>query len=311
MQLKIDILLSTFNGAKYLREQLDSVLKQTYPHWRIIIRDDGSKDNTINIINDYLKLHPEKIELITDEFGNIGACQSYAKLIGFSDADYIMFADQDDVWLQDKISISMGKMTEYENKNSKLIPVLIHTDLKVVDNRLSCINESFMNYQGLNGNRVHLNQLILQNCVTGCTVLINKSLKDIISPINNNTRMHDWWIAIIASIFGEIIYIDQVTICYRQHSLNTIGAKKKHNIIMTLLKPFKLNKVKKDLYLAIYQAKSILENKKNGLSDYQKKILNGLSQFEEFSFLKKRVFLIKYSLFKYGFRGNIGLFILI
>lgn len=311
MQFKIDILLSTFNGAKYLREQFDSVLKQTYPHWRIIIRDDGSKDDTINIINDYLKLYPEKIKLITDNFGNMGACQSYAKLIGLSDADYIMFADQDDVWLKDKISISMGKMIEYEKKNSKLIPILIHTDLKVVDNRLNCINESFMNYQGLNGNRVHLNQLILQNCVTGCTVLFNKSLKDIIFPINNKARMHDWWIATIASIFGKIIYIDQVTICYRQHSSNTIGAKKKYNIIMTLLKPFKLNKVKKDLYLAIYQAKSILENKKDELSDYQKKILNGLSQFEEFGFLKKRLFLIKYRLFKYGLRGNIGLFILI
>ena len=219
-------------------------------NWRIIIRDDGSTDNTINIINRYLELYPERIELVADNLGNIGVCQSYARLIGVSDAEYIMLADQDDVWLKDKINISIQKMLEYEKRNSKLAPALIHTNLRVVDNKLNCINKSFMNYQGLNGNRVHLNQLILQNCITGCTILFNRSLKNFILPINNAARIHDWWIAIIASIVGKIIYIDQPTILYRQHSSNTIGAIKKHSLIMPFFKPVKLGKVKKDLYLA-------------------------------------------------------------
>jgi len=296
----IDILISTYNGAEYLREQLDSIINQSYLYWRIIIRDDGSTDTTCDIINEYLKVYPEKFGMLTDDSGNIGVCQSFARLIEFSDADYIMFADQDDVWRQDKINISIKKMIDSESGNGKSTPVLVHTDLCVVDDKLNCISKSFMKYQGLNGNRVHLNQLIVQNCITGCTVLFNRSLKDIILPIDSRARMHDWWIAIVASIFGKIIYINEQTVYYRQHSSNAIGAKKKYNLIMSLLKPAKLHELKQELYLTIDQAKSILEYNEKKLTAYQRNLLNGLFYIEGFNLLKKRLFLIKYRLFKNG-----------
>jgi glycosyltransferase involved in cell wall biosynthesis len=222
---QVDILLSTYNGANYLEELLESLLSQTYEHWRLMIRDDGSNDNTLIIIHKYVLNYPGKIIYVNDGLSRMGAARSFGRLLELSTSNYIMFCDQDDVWLKNKIEMTLGALKELEEKHPNK-PILIHTDLKVVDEKLKVISESFWEFQRLLPQKNQLENLIVQNNVTGCTVMINKRLKDLSVPLPQQIIMHDWWISLVASAFGEVSYINHATILYRQHSNNDTGAKR-------------------------------------------------------------------------------------
>ena len=139
----VDILMATYNGELYLEEQIKSIIKQSYKNWILYIRDDGSKDNTLKIINRYTYKYPDKIKLIADDRGNLGSNMNFKELMQYSKNEYCMFCDQDDVWLEDKIKLSLDKIKKLENKYGKNTPILVHTDLKVVNEKLDEISESF------------------------------------------------------------------------------------------------------------------------------------------------------------------------
>ena len=236
---KIVILLSTFNGADYLAEQLNSLLEQTYTNFIIIIRDDGSTDDTKHIISKYVEKNEGKIYRLSGSYENVGPSASFCLLIqhvleeknslGFSRA-YIMLCDQDDIWVNNKIEIQIAEMLSIE-KRAGCQPVLIHTDLSVIDAREKLISDSFIKYQGLEIDRNRFTQLVLSNLVTGCTSLFNEELALKALPIPDKAIMHDWWLALIASAFGRVVFLDLPLVRYRQHQNNTIGAKefKKHH----------------------------------------------------------------------------------
>jgi len=184
----IDILLSTYNGITYLREQIESILNQSFADWYLIIRDDGSMDDTAVVIDEYCKQYPQKIKKITDNLGNLGVIRSFEILLENSTANYIMFCDQDDYWLPDKIYISFNKIKQMENQFGNNIPLLVHTDLKVVDKNRNLISESLWKYTKLKPEILDANiyYMSLCNCVTGCTVLINKKAKEISLPFVAN-----------------------------------------------------------------------------------------------------------------------------
>ncbi|RXT04507.1 glycosyltransferase family 2 protein [Ammoniphilus sp. CFH 90114] len=221
---QVDILLSTYNGSKYLNELLSSIINQTYKEWRLIIRDDGSTDDTMNLIRNYSEKHPKKISIIYDH-RNLGPSLSFSELLKYCDANYIMFCDQDDVWLNNKIELTIEKMHLLEREFPSK-PLLLHTDLLVVDEHLQLISKSFWHYQNLNSTNKNLNHLLVQNIVTGCTMMINKRLKELACPIPNHAIMHDWWIGLVASLYSGIHHMNVPLILYRQHSENNTGAKK-------------------------------------------------------------------------------------
>ena len=218
---KVAILLSTYNGEKYLKNQLDSLMAQSYKDFEIIARDDGSADDTVEILKSYgIKL------LETNE--NLGAKSSFATLLNYtvehSDAEYFMFCDQDDVWSEYKVEKTLTKMQEMEQQFSD-IPLLVHTDLEVVDEKLNTINSSFYTFQKINPFEDNLNKFLVQNSITGCTIMINRELAQKCLPIPSKAIIHDWWIGLVASKFGKIGYLNSPTIQYRQHNNNTVGAK--------------------------------------------------------------------------------------
>ncbi|NKB34514.1 MAG: glycosyltransferase [Pseudomonadales bacterium] len=235
---KIAILLSTYNGAKFLQEQLDSLLNQTYLNTVIVIRDDCSSDPTPELVSHYADSHPDKIHVVANDNQNLGASGSFSFLIEYVlankpllqlDAAYMMFCDQDDVWYSDKIEKQVKAILAVEAEGSEDesdgVPVLVHTDLQVVSEENQAIAESLVRYQGLEIERNRFSNMVISNLVTGCTTLINEPLARKAVPVSGQAIMHDWWLALVAAAFGKVIFLDAPSVHYRQHGSNTIGAK--------------------------------------------------------------------------------------
>jgi glycosyltransferase involved in cell wall biosynthesis len=220
----IEILLATYNGEKFLKAQLDSILKQTYQSWCILAHDDGSIDATLDILHDFKREYPSKIKILDDEISFGSARDNFEHLLKHATADYVMLCDQDDVWLDDKIvqTLSMMKKMEYQNPNK---PVLVHTDLIVANEKLDVIAPSLFAYQRLRKNS-RLSNLMVRNNVTGCTVMLNQKALMCALPIPREAMMHDWWLVLKVKQLGMVGFVDRPTMYYRQHGENCLGAVK-------------------------------------------------------------------------------------
>lgn len=217
-QSQVAILMSTYNGEKYLQEQIKSIQAQTNHSWHLYIRDDGSSDNTVQLLSKIAD-EDERITFVNeDSQQNVGVIHSFMTLLRQTSARYYMFSDQDDYWLPDKVDRAIKTVSNYDNQN---IPVCYHTELQEVDAALKPIG--LMKNGRVWSDSLHF---LFGNCVTGCTMLINQSLKDklILSQLDENKiMMHDWWFALVASVFGKVIYDPKPSIKYRQHSDNVVG----------------------------------------------------------------------------------------
>ncbi len=224
MEEKIDVLLATYNGEKYLNEQIKSILNQTYKNIRLIISDDCSKDNTRKILEEYAK-KDDRIKLYFQE-KNLGYVKNFEFLLKQVENKYYMLSDQDDVWLNKKIEKSIQFLKE---NNADLV----FGDLEVVDQNLNTIYQSFGDFMLLN-NKIKktidsYTVNYLYNCITGCTVLSKKEFIPNILPIPKDSKyvIHDHWIGLMVSVHGgKLAYMNEKYIKYRQHGNNQIGTKK-------------------------------------------------------------------------------------
>jgi hypothetical protein len=227
-----------------------------------------------------------------------------------------MFCDQDDVWLPHKIETTLSKMKEMESSYGKGKPFLVHTDLKVVDEKLNLLSESLWCYQLSDPEKGGvLNRLLMQNIATGCSMMINRPLLDLALPIPAEAVMHDWWLALVAAAFGHIGFVAEPTTLYRQHGTSEIGAKK-----WDLLKEFKtfFNFKKRRKQIEInnlvmqrmrLQAAAFLEKYGYVLTGRQKEMLKAFLRLADMNFFMKRYRTIKYGFFYTGLIRNIGRFI--
>ena len=302
---EIDILLSTYNGEKHLPEQIESLFEQTFNDWRLMIRDDGSTDATVPLVQSLVLEHPDKVIFIEDELGNLGPSQSFSILMSHSSAPYIAFCDQDDVWMQDKLELQLQEMIKAEEKSGEDTPILIHTDLKVVGESMKEWSDSFWQYQHINPVKMKkLNRLLLQNSVTGCTCLLNRSLIEKSSPIPGQAIMHDWWFALLAVSLGEIRSINTATVKYRQHAMNDTGTKE-WNLRHVLSAMFRGRKqLHEDFIKTRNQAKVLLES--GTLNEEHIGIVSRYIDLFDHGYVFKRLVIIRMRFFKYGFFRNIG-----
>lgn len=225
---EVTIVLAAFNGQEYIRAQIESIRGQSHQNWKLLIRDDDSCDRTVGIVKS-LAREDSRIELLSDEHGWLGASQNFGTLAEAAHRDgaqYLFFADQDDVWHPHKISRQLKLMQQTEAQTEPGTPLLAHSDLAVVDANLQMIHPSFMDYEGLSHrSQQPLKTLLVQNFVTGCTVMANRALLDWALPIPPEAVMHDWWMALCAATVGELRYLPETTVRYRQHEHNCVGAK--------------------------------------------------------------------------------------
>ena len=203
---KIAILMATYNGEKYIREQIDSILSQSYKQWELYIHDDGSNDKTNEIISMYADQYPEKIHIVRGGATG-GAKNNFMFLMGAVKAPYVMCCDQDDVWLDDKIKRTIKAMKNAENYKGVNTPILVFSDLKVVDEKLNIISGSMNRLQRLNPKKTKFTDILIQSLVTGCTMMMNRSCIEMSLKVKhvNSIIMHDWWCSLVAAYFGEIV----------------------------------------------------------------------------------------------------------
>jgi rhamnosyltransferase len=226
-RMSTGILLATYNGAPYLREWLASLERQTFSNWQLLVRDDSSTDTTSAILAEAAAAD-RRIRVLHDSFGRQGPAQNFGLLMKAAlvrKFDHVAFADQDDVWLPDKLARQLDLMRRAEESGGCGVPLLFHSDLTVVDERLTTLHPSFMRWSDLpSGDAVTAARLLVRNSVVGCTMLANRALLDLAVPAPAEMVMHDWWLGLLAATKGQLLYEDAPTVLYRQHANNEVGA---------------------------------------------------------------------------------------
>lgn len=299
---KIAILLATYNGEKYISEQIESLLNQSFKDFNIFIHDDGSSDKTIEIIESFIKENPTKIFWVHGKPTG-GPKQNFFYLLSNVEAEYYMFCDQDDYWKKDKIQITLDFMKNTQLKEKKL-PILVFSDLEVVDSSLNIKMGSMNKIQKLNPDKVLVKDLLCQNNITGCTIMINFDLRQLSLKVKDYSKiiMHDWWIALVASRYGKIVYCNQKLILYRQHPNNNIGAKKIFSISYIINKLLNISKVRESIIKTRIQAEEFCDC--YGVE--QNKLIYQYAGLNKENKIERLIFYICNKVWKNGLIRNIG-----
>lgn len=221
--MPVEVVMPIFNGKNYLAQQIESIYQQTLRPARLLIRDDGSTDGTLELIASLEHRYGNWIHRV-DGNAHLGCCASVNVLLSATRARYVALADQDDIWHPEKLEQSLELLRQMESLYGETTPLLVHGDLRLVDAEGQPMGHTFFAYQRLDPRRTSPADLAFTNVVTGCTCLFNRSLLTKALPIPAEAAMHDWWIALVASVFGRIGLLNRVCIDYRQHSHNLLGA---------------------------------------------------------------------------------------
>jgi len=305
----IDIVLATYNGESFLEEQINSIQKNygysKFIH-RIIITDDGSTDKTREIVA-RLMGQDDKIYWVDNRLGRHGPIANFEFGLLQSTTKYIMLCDQDDVWFESKLEESIKAMQRIENKVGMDKPILIFSDVQIVDEHLNEICSSYFILKNIAKDwHLKFKQLCQQNPISGCTMFFNRSLVEKSLPIPTNAYMHDWWVSLVAKRTGAIAFIDQPLVKYRQHTNNVIGANKRTgiNLIFNFLSNFK--QFESSFGAIIAQAKAFQEyENKNGLSSDQ--TVKSLVELETLNKYEKIKVIINKKIYRSNWSGNIAL----
>ncbi len=209
----ISIAMATYNGSLYIPSQLDSIINQTHKNIEIIIVDDCSSDDTVSIILQYQKQHTN-IKLIQNQT-NMGVVKTFAQAISLCEGDYIALSDQDDVWFSNKLEKLLANIGDN---------LLIHSDAVLVDDNMQVIANSNITQTKKDRYKAEFVDYLISTSVTGCTALFPKKLLDLALPIPDGFYIHDHYLAIVASFYGTVKFLDEPLVYYRQHGNNAIGA---------------------------------------------------------------------------------------
>lgn len=271
MDKKVAILLSTYNGENYIREQLASFLNQSYRNIEIVVRDDGSKDNTVEIVKKYQEKH-NNIRIV--EGKNLGFIKSFFELLKLGDADYYAYADQDDVWLPNKIELAVNSLNQLDDSK----PNMAFSNVDYYDTSMTFIGN------GEKNKTYSFTNSLYECCSQGMTMVINQKARDtILDNLPSKCLFHDWWTYMICSSLGEIAYDDVVTVKYRRDKKNATA--EGQGFLAVLIWRIK-NLFGKNGFSDIRtQQKEFKNNFYNKLTEEDKKVLDIFVQ-EKYNFIK-------------------------
>lgn len=290
----VSIFLATYNGEKYLDQQLSSLFGQTYKDFIVYALDDCSTDNTFSILECWRSKYPNKL-FVSRRVENSGKPQiPFLELaIEHKATEYFMFCDQDDVWLPDKIQISVEAIRHYEKCYSSSTPILLGTELLITDQNLIPYKKQKkrIDYEKYS----KPNKLICYNIFTGCTIIFNAALSNYIDKIPDNSILHDWWLAFVAASLGVTGVIPHPTMYYRQHGNNAVGAEINRSFKYYI---DRLRKIWNNDYY--YLARLYLKHYSTYTSKQNLKMISTYSSLSNSSFIKKMIAFKKYQFWAPG-----------
>ena len=273
----IAVLLATYNGARWLSQFLESLQGQKVSNWTLLVRDDGSTDVTREILAG-AAWRDRRLVILRDDLGPLGVTRNFGALMEEAQrrrADRVFFADQDDVWLPDKLERQLCALESAESGGGGDLPILVHSDLAVVDWDLRPIHPFHSRYAGIDckgSGEEALRRLLMHNFVTGCAMLINRPLLELCLPMPREAVLHDWWCAVCAAASGELIYLPQATVLYRQHGANVVGARSVWQRINPVYGKRRWARAQINFAAGIEQTKALarrLEERRPGADAYQ------------------------------------------
>jgi hypothetical protein len=311
----VEILLSTYNGERYLDAFLTSLAAQDVGNWTLTIRDDGSSDGTLEIIRSWVRKLPARIHLLQGENpGNIGVVRSFSRLLETSTAPYVMFADQDDIWLPGKVRLTLTAMRERERKTDPTQPILVHTDATIVDAQLHPSGATVWRRQGISpAGRSKFSRILVENVALGCTMMLNRPLVEVVRFLPSDMGYHDWWIALVASAFGELVALYEPQILWRRHGANesevsNIGAA----LQSTALDPFALRRrLTRVFQESRPRVTTFLAMYRDRLQPAQIAAADAFLRLDRQDFLARRLAILRHRLLFVAPLRNVGLFTLI
>ncbi|RMF44251.1 MAG: glycosyltransferase family 2 protein [Deltaproteobacteria bacterium] len=303
---KVDIVLPMYNGTPFLVEQLDSLLCQSYGNFNLFAIDDASTDGTVELFKNIVSKAGRGAYLEVNEV-NRGIIDSLNSIICKTQAPYIMLCDQDDIWEREKVKRALSEIEKLEARLGTQTPILVYTDLKVVNSEGSLIAESYMRYMSMaNKPPERLGRIVMQNRATGCACIFNRSLKDLAFPVPAEAIMHDWWLFLVASVFGTAHFCPDNSTRYRQHEKNSVGAVQPGRRLKRFMgSGFDIAGARRTYRSIRRQAEAFLQRYSDALPDPERTLLEEFVSLSECSFLKRRYFLIKNGFLKDGLLRNL------
>ena len=224
----IAILMATFNGSRYLQDQLDSLWQQTRQDFELYVRDDGSSDETLSLLRTAAAAHPGRLHIVTSDSTRLGPKRSFLSLLQHTDAHYIALCDQDDFWLPHKLERLVDATAHAESSLTADTPVLCCSDATVADAALQPMKGTYFERHGVrvsDGRDLALSRLLFRNFAIGATTMVNSALARRCREVPAAAIMHDWWMALVATALGRAVVLTEPLILYRQHSANEIGSR--------------------------------------------------------------------------------------
>lgn len=294
---QVQILLSTWNGEAWLAELLASLNRQSCADWELLIRDDGSQDQTIKIIFEWQRDYPYHVAKFITDGEHLGSTQSFSRLVEHSTAPYLMFCDQDDIWFPEKIEFSLAALQTLENEVGFCTPLLVHTDLAVVNEAKELAAISFW---GLRDFKVDQRKeaYLLSNVVSGCASIFNRAAAERAFPVPDQSMQHDRWLALVCAWFGRIYPLPQPLLFYRQHGNNQIGAE---------LPSIPFSQISERVESWSRQAEAFLQRYGDELTRADYRLITAVAGLQYVKGWERRRHILQHRLFKQGILANIAL----
>jgi hypothetical protein len=290
----IQVLLATFNGQAYLEHQLTSLFAQDWPHFSILASDDDSSDDTLAMLKRW-QSQAGKLDLLPT-LSRSGPMNNFARLMQASTAPYVAFCDQDDLWDNNKLSLSMECMLNVERRVPSGTPVLVYSDLRLIDEFGNLLDTSLWQKARVRPANADFNNMLAQNLVTGCSMLANRALLDLALPLPDAAIMHDYWLALAASAFGIASPVPRPTLSYRQHASNTIGAGKALTLPQRVRRLFVDPELSAWLPAAAAQARAFTERFGSRLTSRQSAALNAMAEINTRSAITRPFSLVRHGI---------------
>lgn len=302
----VEILLATYNGERFLRQQIESIIQQTYPHWRLVIRDDASTDGTVALCESFQK-RDARITLLRDGLGNLGLVRNFGRLLSLSTAPYLMYCDQDDVWLPEKVEVQLEVLRELEEELGTGAPLALYTDAWVVDANLQPIADSLLAYINRPASDpVDARDLCLQGNCYGCTMMLNRALADLVGDFPPGTISHDWWTGLTAATFGRLGFIETRLVRHRRHTSN-VSATKRHSWSRYLRELPSLSAHRRWLKKVYGQWAAFDERYSSRMNAAHRRLFQDLACMQRTGWFRRRRALLRHRLWLTGAGRNLAL----